>query len=117
MRPILIGPWNGPKNLKKNLPNHLLYLGLQIDQIFQKRGNFWVVKPFFSYEHQLSGVQSEQAMKQIVGEDIHTIVHDMHFCPASAYRQEVELENNLPLLKFLQQLLQIDKKRCLYSSN
>jgi hypothetical protein len=35
--------------------------------------------------------------------------NDMHFCQVAAHREAVALQNNLPLLKFLEQILQIDK--------
>ena len=56
------------KTLAKSLTNHLLYssFDLRFNQIKRKKksslGNFWVLNPFFSYEHQLSELPSDQAM-------------------------------------------------------
>ena len=39
----------------------LIYRWIRYIKKTSSQGNFWVLNPFFSYEHQLSGVQSEQA--------------------------------------------------------
>ena len=80
---FLIGPADSTKTLKKESKLLTIFILILIYRWIRfikrsSKGNFWVLNPFFSYEHQLSGVQSKQAINWIVGEGIQAMVHTAH---------------------------------------